>query len=276
MVRHILLTGAAGKIGQVLARMMPQAGEIWRLTDLTLEGMPEGEPFERMAGDLTDPGFVSEICSDVDAIIHMAGQSHEKGWEELIGPNIQGTANLWQAAADQRVDRFIFGSTNHVLGMYPVGQRLDLSSPMRPDSRYGASKLFGEALAQLYADKSGVRGFVIRIGAFLERPTLQRHLIMWISHRDMCALVRLGLEADYHCETVFGISDNRRACYDNRRAYALGYCPQDDAEIYAGDVTEEAAEPDSPGYRLQGGSTCGREFLGNLAYLVDGKGIVGR
>ena len=60
MVRHILLTGAAGKIGQVLARMMPRAGEIWRLTDLTLEGMPEGEPFERMAGDLTDPGFVSE------------------------------------------------------------------------------------------------------------------------------------------------------------------------------------------------------------------------
>nr|WP_321524758.1 NAD(P)-dependent oxidoreductase [uncultured Cohaesibacter sp.] len=268
-MRRILLTGATGMVGTVLADLVPREGEVWRLSDVRPILQTAGGAFEVMTGDLADPAFAMALCKDVDAIIHMAAVAREKGWDELIGPNLVGSINLWQAAVANRVDRIIYGSSNHAQGMYPVGMTVKAGDGYRPDSRYGLTKMFGEGLARLHADKNGVKAFVIRIGSFLPRPTSERHLRMWISHRDMGALVRLGLEADYHCETVFGISANSRACYDNSRAYALGYRPQDNAERYAGEVTREAVDPANPVDVLQGGYACGRDFTGSLARLLE-------
>nr|WP_321456069.1 NAD(P)-dependent oxidoreductase [uncultured Cohaesibacter sp.] len=265
---RILLTGAAGMIGTVLADKMPKEGEIWRLTDLHSLAPRSENGVEVMQGDLTDPGFAKELCSGVEAIIHMAGEPRERRWPELVEPNVTCTFNLWQAAAEQGVERIIYGSSNHVLGMYPVSQKLGLDAPYRPDSRYGVTKMFGEAVARLYADKNNLKAFIIRIGSFLDRPTTRRHMRMWISHRDMCTLVRLGLTADYHCETVFGISNNTNANYDNSRAYELGYRPQDNGQDYAGDIPDDDLDPDSPIVTLQGGFSCGRDFSGDLSLLL--------
>ncbi|WP_119309953.1 NAD-dependent epimerase/dehydratase family protein [Cohaesibacter haloalkalitolerans] len=268
-MRRILLTGAAGMVGTVLADLVPREGEVWRLSDMRPIERPDSEAFEVVMGDLSDPDFAMALCTDVDAIIHMAAVAREKDWDELIGPNLVGSINLWQAAVANRVDRIIYGSSNHAQGMYPVGMTVRTGDGYRPDSRYGLTKMFGEGLARLHADKNGVKAFVIRIGSFLPRPTSERHLRMWISHRDMGALVRLGLEADYHCETVFGISANGRACYDNSRAHALGYRPQDNAEAYADEIAREAVDPANPVEVLQGGHACGRDFTGSLARLLE-------
>ena len=62
----------------------------------------------------------------------------------------------------------------------------------RPDTRYGVSKVFGEALGRLYADKYGLSVACLRIGTFRtpDRPADARQLLTWISHRDMVQLVR--------------------------------------------------------------------------------------
>ncbi len=104
----------------------------------------------------------------------------------------------------------------------------------RPDSRYGVSKAFGEALASLYSDKHGIGVLCTRIGNFGPKPIDKRRLAIWISPRDYTQLVRIGLEhPDIRYEIVYGVSNNRRSWYDNSNAERLGYRPQDDSEPYA-------------------------------------------
>ena len=70
-----------------------------------------------------------------------------------------------------------------------------------PNSRYGVSKVFGEALGRLYADKHGMSVACLRIGTFRtpDRPIDARGLLTWISHRDMVQLTRRCIDyPDYH------------------------------------------------------------------------------
>jgi uronate dehydrogenase len=132
----------------------------------------------------------------------------------------------------------------------------------RPDSRYGVSKAFSEALAGLYSDKHGMGFLCVRIGNFGTQPIDKRRLAIWISPRDLTQLVRIGLEhPKVRYEIVYGVSDNRRSWYDNSNAYRLGYAPQDDSEPHAEAVL--AAEPpgaDPIAERYQGGTFCAGEY----------------
>ena len=126
-----------------------------------------------------------------------------------------------------------------------AAQTIDHRVVPRPDSRYGVSKAFSEALASLYADKHGIGFLCTRIGNFGTKPIDSRRLSIWISPRDYTQLVRIGLEhPDIHFEIVYGVSDNKRSWYDNSNAYRLGYRPQDDSEPYAAEIlAAEAGQP---------------------------------
>ncbi len=66
----------------------------------------------------------------------------------------------------------MFATTNHVVGFYRRQRTIDHAVMPRPDSRYGVSKAFGEALGRMYADKYGLGVFNIRIGNVgRSRPT---------------------------------------------------------------------------------------------------------
>lgn len=268
-MRRILLTGAAGSIGSLLSRTLLRGDEVFRLCDI-VPPADQGD-VDTVVGDLADPNFAMDVCRDVDAVVHMAGNPKESPWERLIGPNLIAVANLWEAARANGVDRIVFGSSNHVVGMYPAGLQLDETDSARPDSRYGATKVFAEAVASLYADKYGIKSFLVRIGTFAERPENLRALSTWISPRDLTAIIRTGLDADYHCETVFGVSRNSRSWYDNSRAFALGYDPQDNAEDYRADIDPTAAPQGPVAAALQGGGSAAKEFAGNLD-LLHGRG----
>src|SRR5678815_1060735 len=64
----------------------------------------------------------------------------------------------------------------------------------RPDSRYGVSKVFGEALGSLYADKYGMEVFMMRIGNVGPKPLDKRRLSIWFSPRDLAQLVSIGID----------------------------------------------------------------------------------
>jgi uronate dehydrogenase len=133
----------------------------------------------------------------------------------------------------------------------------------RPDSRYGVSKAFAEALASLYADKHGIGFLCTRIGNFGPRPIDKRRLSIWISPRDYTQLVRIGLEhPEIRYEIVYGVSNNRRSWYDNSNAERLGYRPQDNSEPFAEAVlAAEAGHPADPiAERYQGGTFCAAEY----------------
>jgi uronate dehydrogenase len=128
----------------------------------------------------------------------------------------------------------------------------------RPDSRYGVSKVFGEAIGSLYADKHGLEVFNIRIGNVNPRPIDKRRLSIWISPRDIAQLVSIGIDhPDIRFEIVYGVSDNRRSWYDNANARRLGYRPRDDSETCA----EEVLRAEKPGADVRSETYQGGAFV---------------
>ena len=109
---------------------------------------------------------------------------------------------------------------------------------MRPDSRYGVSKAFGEAVGALYADKHGLRVTCLRIGNVGDAPLDKRRLSIWLKPEDLVQLIRIGLEhPDIRFEIFYGASDNAAGWWDNSNARRFGYKPRQAPEDFrdAGD-----------------------------------------
>src|SRR5438128_814279 len=175
---------------------------------------------------------------------HLGGYSVEGPWDGILKANIVGCYNVFEAARRNGVKRIVFPTSNHAVGFYRRDQTIDHRVYPKPDSRYGVSKVFGEALGSLYADKYGMEMFMIRIGNVNPAPIDKRRLAIWFSPRDLAQLVSIGIDhPDIKFEIVYGISANKRSWYDNSNAARLGYRPQDDSEPYA----EEVLKKEKPG-----------------------------
>jgi uronate dehydrogenase len=258
---RILLTGAAGGIGTRLRRLLPHFYDLV-LTDLQPPAdLRPDETF--IVADLADASSLERAAKGVDAILHFGGQATEAPWETILNSNIIGTYNLFEAARKHRVRRVVFASTNHVVGFYPRSQTIGPEAPPLPDSRYGVSKAFGEALGALYAHKYGLNVFCIRIGHVSDCPVDERRLAIWLKPEDLVSLIRVGLEKENLVyEVVYGMSDNTRAWWDNTRAAELGYKPEGRSEAFAEEALAAQAviPPDPIGDRFQGGPFCSQEF----------------
>jgi uronate dehydrogenase len=139
-----------------------------------------------------------------------------------------------------------------------------------PDTRYGVSKVFGEAVGALYAMKHGLGVLSIRIGNVADQPIDERRLAIWLKPEDLVSLIRIGLERPgLVYEVVYGMSDNARAWWDDERARELGYQPGGKAEDFAAAALAAQAElpADEVGDFFQGGTFCSQEFDGDFARL---------
>jgi uronate dehydrogenase len=261
-MKRVLITGASGGVGGRLRRLLRGVYPALRLSDLKRPADLQGEE-EFVAADLADPAAVEKIVAGVDGIVHLGGVSVEGDWEAILGTNIIGLRNVYEAARKAGVKRVVFASSNHAVGMYPRRRRIGADVTPRPDSRYGLSKAFGEAIGALYADKHGIGVFNIRIGNVDDVPIDRRRLAIWIHPEDLAQLVRIGLEHPaIHFEIVYGASDNERCWWDNEAAYRLGYRPKHRAEDHR-DAALEAQKvlpPDPIGDFFQGGSFSSAEF----------------
>ena len=240
----MLITGACGNIGSVLRPALREGVDELRLSDLSEPGdLQPPETF--VAADLTDQDAVQRAVDGVDAVVHLGAVPNEAAFDVIAGPNLHGAFHVFEACRRAGVRRVVYASSNHASGMYPVGEPLDGRQPPRPDGLYGASKVYGEALGRVFADKFGLEVVCLRIGSFQPRPRESRELATWLSHADGIRLVQAALRADdVHFAIVYGASANTRRWWP---ADALiGFEPQDDAEIYAGELT-------GPDYAHQGG-----------------------
>jgi len=261
-MKRILITGAAGGAA-TLIRPLLRADYRLRLSDR--RPVPEPVPDEEVIpADLDDLGGLRQAIAGVDGIVHLGGYSVEADWATIQAANIVGCHNLFEAARVEGVRRIVFASSNHAVGFYPRSQTIGVDVPVRPDSRYGLSKAFGEALGALYGHKYGAEVLSIRIGNVAERPADRRRLAIWISPRDLVQLIRIGLEHPGIChEIVYGMSDNARAWWDNGNAIRLGYRPEDRSEDYATEVlaSDDRGSGDDRVDLNQGGPFCVAERM---------------
>src|SRR5882724_10620319 len=165
---RVLITGAAGHIGKVLRQGLRGRYPLLRLSDIVPMG-EAGPGEETVIADVQDFAATHASMKGIDCVVHLGALPVEYPWEQILPINIVGTYNVFEAARQQGVKRVVFASSNHAIGFYRRTQRIDHTAQPRPDSRYGLSKAFGEALGHLYADKHGLSVISLRIGTCRER-----------------------------------------------------------------------------------------------------------
>jgi uronate dehydrogenase len=258
MKKAIVLTGAAGRLGRQLRPSLAAACEELRLIDQApIDISHAGEVAFQM--DLADTAQLASAMQGASAVVHFAGYPREAGWDVLLPANIVGAINLWEAARLAGVERIVYASSNHAVGMYPRSTRLTNQALPNPDSRYGLTKVFMESLAAMYWHKHGVRGFGIRIGHCAPEPTDARMLSHWVHPEDLASLVRLGLEAEYENEWVYGVSANSRSWWNDVRAVELGYRPRHSADRYIA-ALEDKVSDSRIAEHFQGGSFAAADY----------------
>ena len=262
-MKKILITGAAGDVGGHLRRELAGRYDL-RLSDIRPIADPApGEEF--MRGDCASLRDMLRVTQGVDAVVHLGGFSVEGPWEVILRANIVGAYQVFEAARRNGVRRMVFATSNHAVGFYDRDETIDHRVYPRPDSRYGVSKVFGEALGSLYAHKYGMEVVCVRIGNVNPRPMDKRRLSIWLSPRDLAQLVSIAIDRpDIRFEIVYGVSGNRRSWYDNANAVRLGYRPQDDSEPYASEVLKNEKPGADPLWELyQGGTFVTAEAQGD-------------
>ncbi|MDQ3480317.1 MAG: NAD(P)-dependent oxidoreductase [Actinomycetota bacterium] len=260
MTMRLLITGASGHIGGVLSTRLHDEYDI-RGLDLR---PPEGDVDAAIGGDFivgdcSDPEVANRAVEGVDAVVHLAGIATETDLPAILSTHVETTAALLDAMVSHGVDRMVYASSNHAVGMTARSALLTNDVAPRPDTFYGVGKVAAEGLLSLYADRFGISSVAMRIGSFLERPETRRGLSTWLSYDDCARMVRAALTADVvGVATIYGISNNTDAWWDLAPGRALGYHPQDDAAAFAATIPTRA-EDDIEGARV-GGPLTTKEF----------------
>lgn len=241
----VAITGANGDIGRIIAPFLAREHEVrlavWELPPdrVPASFSSPGRNVHRL--DIRDADEVRQFVDGTDAVVHLAGQRETSAdWDQLTGANIEGTFNVFDACRERSVRKVVFASSNHVTGGYDLSrpQRLNGSEPVRPDSLYGVTKAFGEALGRFMSDAHGISVICLRIGWVVPEPLGDVGLRTWLSPRDLCDLVASSLRAPVDFGIYYGTSLNSRRPWDLGPAMRdLGYAPVDDAEAF-----EQAAD----------------------------------
>ncbi|MGH7103152.1 MAG: NAD-dependent epimerase/dehydratase family protein [Acetobacteraceae bacterium] len=233
--KAVLLTGASGALGRMLAKGLGAAGWTLRLTDIAPfpDPMPRGAEFTRL--DLADGMAILRLAEGCGTILHFGGVSVERPFSEVLGPNIQGLYHVYEAARREQA-RVIFASSNHTIGFHERSETLDQDCPFRPDGYYGLSKAYGELMGRLYWDKHGVENINLRIGGCRPRVDNARTLSIWLTYADLLNLViRATLAPAVGTLVIWGASNNVRGFWRRDGRAVIGWQPKDSADPFISD-----------------------------------------
>ncbi|MGF2949691.1 NAD-dependent epimerase/dehydratase family protein [Microbacterium alcoholitolerans] len=261
MMTTVLYTGGTGRMGRVIREGL--AGRYDRVV-LYARSSPD-EPLhpgeEVVIGDLSDLAGLTAAAAGADVIVHLGGIADEAPYEQIRAANIDGTYHVYEAARRAGVRRVVYASSNHVIGFHPADEVLDESAPLRPDTYYGVSKAFGEALASLYHDKWGIESVLLRIGTMRPAPEDTRQLALWLSWPDAVELTRCSIESGpVGCQVVYGVSANSEQWWNSAVGWdAIGFVPRDDAAEHAENVDRSA-----PTAAFHGGGFTAVDYEGGI------------
>lgn len=167
-MKHVLVTGAAGFIGQHLVRdlLLDQCRVRAMVRPGRCRPLWDGD-VEVVEGDLLDLDGNKPLVAGVDTVFHLAGKAHaltEAAQDEVAywSINFEGTRNLLDAIVAAGVTGFVFFSTVKVMGE-ETPKSLDESGEPRPVNAYGRSKLAAEQLVLEYGKRTGIHVVCLRL-----------------------------------------------------------------------------------------------------------------
>ncbi|MCK4872085.1 MAG: NAD(P)-dependent oxidoreductase [Phycisphaerales bacterium] len=167
--RAVLITGAAGRIGQAVTPALLEAG----YHVIALDRSPvRTAGVQRLVGDLLDPELCYRAIDGVDAVIHLANYaSPESGPPAVhLRENVVMDLNVFTAAAQLGIRRVVFASSIQAMtrtlddggeriDVPPMRLPLDESHPVLPSNTYGLSKVLGERALDYFGREYAIDGF---------------------------------------------------------------------------------------------------------------------
>jgi nucleoside-diphosphate-sugar epimerase len=203
------VTGATGKAGRAVVAELREHGYHVAPVDIRA-----GRGSGTLQADLTDYGQAVEALSQADAVVHLANIPAP----ELSTPavtfnsNITMNFNVFQAAAQLKLDRVVWASSETTLGLpFDVPPRYapaDEEHYPLPTSTYALSKVASETIASHFAQWSGIPYIALRLSNIMAPDDYQEFPSFWadpqarkwnlwgyIDERDAAAAARLALEA---------------------------------------------------------------------------------
>jgi len=233
----LVITGAAGRIGTFYRAHLAQAEPRWRLRLTDIRDIPDPRGADVVTGNFADLPFACSVLEGADALLHLAADPSPSAdyYASLLERNVTAAYNAFEAAARAKIRRHVFASSVNAINGYPEDLQVHTSMLARPGNVYGATKVWGEALAAAYAAQGRLSTICVRIGGIPRpgerpRPEHPRTLAMFVTERDLCHLFDCCLRVGgIDFAVVHGQSANRFTRMEIETTRRLvGYEPQDD------------------------------------------------
>ena len=164
-MKKYVVTGGAGFIGSALVRgLLAQGDGEVHVIDNLLSGRKQNlqEIWSKVALHITDIrnyDEISRVIRGADLVVHLAAiPSVPRSIHEPVPShevNIDGTFNVFRAAADGGAGRVIYAASSSAYGDADVLPKVEIMTP-RPKSPYAAQKLMGEYYASVYSSCFGL------------------------------------------------------------------------------------------------------------------------
>ena len=208
----ILVTGATGFVGSVVARELLARGESVRV--LARPGSDRrnlvGLPLEIAEGDLRDAPSLLRACRGCSGLFHVAADY--RLWtprpQELYDSNVEGTRRLMLAALDVGISRVVYTSSVATLGINADGSPANEDTPVAEADmigHYKRSKFLAERVIDDLVARQSLPAVIVNpstpIGPFDVKPTPTGRVIRDAYFGRIPAFVDTGLNL-VHVEDV--------------------------------------------------------------------------
>jgi nucleoside-diphosphate-sugar epimerase len=233
---RVVITGAAGKIGREMVEELSGSHELCLIDRIPVPGkqsiVANLALTSALSGWRSWVRFKSprweDLFTGAEVVLHLAADVRNYvSWQQILPDNIQVTWNVIEAAAQHRVNRVVFASSNWAVKALeralapdcylPNGTKISSDAPPRPLAPYGVSKAFGEITGRMFVDDHRLVSFIaVRIGSYHSViPQSEEDRRLWIGTQDLRSLLRRCVEAELEgFHVVYGISAQAIAPYD--------------------------------------------------------------
>jgi nucleoside-diphosphate-sugar epimerase len=175
--RRVLVTGSAGRVGRAaVAGLLARGHDVIGFDVRPTPGLP---PERCVLAGLGDVVKLRDAARGAACVIHLAATPDDTRFPrgsppddgdnflaELVPNNVVGAYHVMEAVRTQGVPRVVLASTGQVVDGHLRAGNIPVSpeTPPRPRYLYACTKVFLEALGQVYARQHGVTVLTVRIG----------------------------------------------------------------------------------------------------------------